>query len=418
VIDDVVLVNYADAIHDDIAAVDSATAALGLVQHEAKRFGPSEQLDVFGVTLHTARGSAIPTTRRASRLATLCSQVLSGDHTTVATLLALSGACTSMLDLFPTARAHTAVRWRAIYFPNGDHSSLVATPLPHHRRVVSQALRWGAEWWQAIAVGRAPRFTPFDHGLRGIPLHITRIRCDAARAEGLGFGAIILTGLPTSHPHSFVVEQWPLGCSRIHNNALELLAVVLSLAAAAPVLSQQVAVVECDNIPAVTCLRREGSSSDLASCLSVFLAMLQDTFRFSCRTHYLQGARQKAADALSRTLVDTSLPGRHTLAWERLRVPPAVLTLGTLLSSPSPQRQNRAATVRLQPPRQSVTWASTLIAELRAARPPTLPTSAGEATVAAEAASGGRDGLPLIPFIATHPAWAPSLRGQDGAYLL
>jgi hypothetical protein len=424
VVDDIVAVNYADAIEGDIAFVDEAMRVLGLPPHPLKREGPSTALTVFGVRVDTVSGVATPSDRRRRALLDLCDDMedrhARGQSVSVGTLLRFAGACCSMMDLFPWARTHVSPVWRACYFPNGD-SHAVAVPDVSHQRRVSEPILWCARWWRRALAGSLG-LTPFDAGVRGPRLHVIRIRCDAAREAGLGFGAVVVSSGAGDAEHFYVHERWPEGVSVVHNNVLELACIVAVVGAAAPMAGGKLVVVESDNTTAVVSSRREGSTSDLAMCFSALLSALQEAYRFFARVHYLQGSRQTTADALSRLLPaadpasvlptaapPSSLGSPARRVWAHLPVPRCLTVFGTepltcLLLPPS-----RGPGGWLRPPRHFVTWVDSCVNELLGVNPPTWHTSAPWGPVTF---------TPPVPFLPTHPAFLPSLREPGGASAL
>ena len=200
----------------------------------------------------------------------------------------------------------------------------------------------------------------------------------------------------------FIAEPWEVTERGLHINSLELLAATICVLVAAPRMSGRVLVLEADNTVCVMALRKEGTSSPFAAALGLLLASVQQAFRFVLRPHYCRGDMNGYADGASRGLLALP-PGPGGAAWARVRPSRAVRYLGTgsgpyLLPPPAPSPGHYAA---VQIPRDYVTWADGLTAELlRASPPPWLTSSAGA--------------QPEIPFVPFHPGWTTALRDAQG----
>ena len=397
-VDDTIFLMYEDEICEGIAWFEFFADFLGFERHPLKFYPPTTTLDILGVELDVVRGTARLSAHRRDKLLSLCTSILgngaSGAPVTVHTLLKWTGLCIFLVDLIPSARAHIAPIWHLIFCPHGIR--LTRSPGKHERRHLTDEVLWCATWWAELGRGRGPPTTPLDVGvnpLRGLLL-VTRVRTDAATSRDTGMGAVIY-----HHPGFFLHDTWTLAERLQHNNTLELLAIVITVCATAPLYTGRVCLLETDNLVALAALRKEGSGSFLSMALSMLLATVQEEFRFHLRIHYVRGTCNTGADGLSRGGLTISLPNAPGWDWQRWPIPLTARHLGTpecgqLLGDPS---QGRI----LRPPPHLRTWLRTSVTGLIEAFTPTYGDSASRAQTP-------------IPFVPYHPAWRPAMRDAGG----
>ena len=399
-VDDAILMNYDEpnGIYRDVATFEQYTDVLGLERHPAKWLAPCRQAATLGVVLDLDAGhvTVSPGPSRRDHMVRMCDTVLSSHAARtplqVGFLLEWAGLCVFLGDLGPWGRTYTAPIWHLVYRPHGGRGLCVET---HHMRTVTSVVAACARWWAAIVQGEGPAVTPFDIGVNPErpPLLVSRARSDAATSLGTGLGGVVFT-----HPGYTISDTWHPHERMLHINTLELIAAVMVVCTAAPLLSGTVCVLETDNTVCLTAIRKEGSGSPLTQALALLLAAVQARYRFFLRVHYVKGEVNQGADGRSRgTIGPSSLP-QDGWDWRSLPVPAPIRHLGTNESSALLPPQSPGRT--LCPPQQPDIWADTLANELARASPPTWAHCAASA--------------PLIPFVPYHPAWQPAMRDATG----
>ena len=391
----------AESIHRDVECFFRRSLQVNLEYHPAKFLNPRERIPMIGFELDLVAGRARPTASRLAKVQLQSRRLLdcaaAGQPVTVKWLLQWAGLCHHLSEIVPFGRAHTAPVWFLVFrTAGGAQREMVGL---HERRVLNRDVVASVRWWRAVILDAHLPTSALDIGVnveRPLLL-VSRVRSDAASEEGRGLGGVFLDGSGV-----FIAEPWEVTERGLHINSLELLAATICVLVAAPRMSGRVLVLEADNTVCVMALRKEGTSSPFAATLGLLLASVQQAFRFTLRPHYCRGDMNGYADGASRGLLALP-PGPGGAAWTRVRPSRAVRYLGTgsgpyLLPPPAPSPGHYAA---VQIPRDYVTWADGLTAELlRASPPPWLTSSAGA--------------QPEIPYVPFHPGWTTALRDAQG----
>ena len=400
-VDDLIFTGGLADVRRAVTLVRTLAQALGYKFNDAKSTGPTQVLEVLGVHCDLADGRVSLTEGRRRKLLAACQDLLGAAHrgsaVSVEQLQQFTGVCVFIAGVIPFARAHLTELWALIYVPNGQRVTKVR---PEHKRRLTADAVAAVEWWLAVAQGRNVPTTSLYVGVRpgAGQLRVVRIRTDAAGCWG--FGATVVS----DRQGHYVQGMWPDHMVGAGSNVLELIASTIAVAAAAGegLLSGCVCVLETDNFPTHSVLRREGSSSPLARCLCSLLAELQERARFYLRSHHVAGRVNIAADSLSR---DKPLPlfprkPEWDCDWVRVTLPGCLQSLGTpesgqLLTPQKPVQHQ----VPLPP--GFVIWARTLADALQRHYLATWP----------------RCVTTPVPFVPYHPAWQARPRGPDGQRL-
>jgi len=323
-VDDVVCLEVDFRASWSMRAVKALGTWLGWLWNDAKDVEPTSELAILGVQFNFVSGRAVILPERRQVVIDSCQQLLQlaslGLPTTVGVLQELAGLCTFLSAVVPFGRAHTSAFFKLI---GGGLSGRVLRSDPRQLDVESvRALRW---WLDTLQSGGVPT-QPMDWGVSPCRQLVPVFRARVDAAGGAGFGALVDAGRLW-----VLTDTWSPEEMQFSNNVLECTAATIVVAACAGAFSGGVVVLETDNMCTLWCLRKGTARKPVLRWLTLFVAELQERFRFRLFVSHCSGVRLVGADAASRQRnlagLLPSLPGR---VWESLPIPPPARRLGPL----------------------------------------------------------------------------------------
>lgn len=221
----------------------------------------------------------------------------------------------------PLARAYTAGLWSLA----GD-----SMQSGHVKCHLGDYAVTGMAWWLSFLRRERFHVGRIDAGIRGDPIVVaTGIRSDASGSWGFG-GLSVAHGLYIQGPWARSELAWSIAVK-------EGVAAFLLVSVLAPLLANQVVVLQIDNLSVAYMLLTLTATDPQLRLLSLWFAELQERFRFIILpSHVATGDND--SDGLSRGHDPQScLPRSTTGTWRAVAIPRCLRSLGSLGAGQLPQ---------------------------------------------------------------------------------